>query len=89
MPAPKKVKAPAALLIAFGKKSKARGSGGGMGMSSGMGDGAEEDESDDEDESESLPEDFEDYAITAFPELEGEPERLQALYRAMKACAGM
>lgn len=35
-----------------------------------------------------IPEDFEDYALTAFPELEGDQARLEALYNAMKACAG-
>lgn len=33
-----------------------------------------------------LPPDFEDEAIKAFPELEGSPERLDALWKAMRAC---
>ena len=35
-----------------------------------------------------VPEDFEDYALTAFPDLEGDPERIEALYNAMMVCAG-
>lgn len=46
--------------------------------------GAEPPEADPEESG--LPEDFEDYALTAFPELEGDDARLQALYNAMKAC---
>lgn len=31
---------------------------------------------------------FEDEAIAAFPDLEGSPERIDAFWRAVKACVG-
>ncbi len=33
-----------------------------------------------------VPPDFEDYAATAFPDLEGDAARMKALYQAVKAC---
>ena len=39
-----------------------------------------------EDSAEGVPEDFEDYAATAFPELADDPARLRALYDAINAC---
>lgn len=35
-----------------------------------------------------LPPEFESAALEAFPDLEGKPERLQALYDAISACHG-
>lgn len=77
MAAAKKVKAPAALILALGKgPAKAGSKPGAMG----------EDAEDDADESSEVPPDFEEEAIAAFPELDGETERLAALYRAVKCC---
>lgn len=55
-----------------------------------MGDAMDDSEPDmdsesDEDYSE-LPPDFEDEAIKAFPELDGESARLMALWKAVRAC---
>lgn len=72
-----KVKSPALALVFGGGKSS-------------PGRGASESEDDDEMSEEEgegeIPADFEDYAIQAFPELEGKPERLKALRKAMMAC---
>lgn len=35
-----------------------------------------------------MPPDFEDEAVAAFPDLEGSPERIEAFWRAVKACVG-
>lgn len=35
-----------------------------------------------------VPEDFEAYAVEAFPELEGKPDKLAALKKAIHACVG-
>lgn len=40
------------------------------------------------DEDETVPADFEDYAVQAFPEVEDNHERLRALYRMVKSCVG-
>lgn len=34
----------------------------------------------------SVPPDFEDHIVTAFPELEGSPDRQMAMWKAVKAC---
>ena len=44
------------------------------------------DERDDKDESDELPPGFEEAAIEAFPDLEGDTDRLKALERCIKAC---
>lgn len=36
----------------------------------------------------SIPPDFEDEAIKFMPELEGDPARMEAFWRAVKACVG-
>lgn len=74
------------MVIAFGKKKP--GAMGKRGSPMGMSDHDDEMAEDPEmGESDEPPPDFEDEAIKAFPELEGSPERIQALYRAMKACS--
>lgn len=74
-----KVKGPAlALVFGGGKSSPGRGAS-----------ESEDDEMDEASEEEGegeIPADFEDYAVQAFPELEGKPERLKALRKAMMAC---
>lgn len=71
MHAAKKVKAPAALLLLAGKGSAKAGP---------KPDGDEESE----DMGDEVPPDFEEEAIAAFPELDGSPERIAALHRAIK-----
>lgn len=75
MAAAKKVKAPAALLLLAGKGSGKPGSEPAMGE-----DDEEAEEGDD------VPPDFEEEAVAAFPELDGKPERIAALHRAVKCC---
>jgi hypothetical protein len=79
---PKKEKPGAMLAIALGlpKKGKSKRP---MPM---MGSKAPAEEEDEED-SDELPEDFVDYASSAFPELEGDEDRLRALKKAIEACS--
>lgn len=74
---------PAGALLIFGKGPSKGGPASGQSDADDTGD-TEESEPD-------VPADFEDYAAQALPELEGEPERMHALWKAMQACmkAGM
>lgn len=53
-----------------------------------MGDELEPDEGAEESYGDVPPVGFEDEAIAAFPDLEGSPERIDAFWRAVKACVG-
>jgi hypothetical protein len=50
--------------------------------------GADDGDGMDTEEGEGLPPEFESAAVEAFPDLEGEHSRLQALYDAISACHG-
>jgi len=45
-----------------------------------------EDERDEDKESDELPPGFEEAAVEAFPDLEGDQDRLKAFWRAVQAC---
>jgi hypothetical protein len=47
----------------------------------------EESESEESEGGDELPPDFEDYALSAFPEFEGKPKRLKALYNMVRCCS--
>ena len=51
--------------------------------------GSEPPEESESDEAYDIPPDFEDEVIKAFPELEGRPKRVMALWKAVKACMEM
>ena len=58
-----------------------------------MGEGMEDDmeskmDSKSDDYGDMPPEGFEEEAVAAFPDMEGSPERIDAFWRAVKACVG-
>jgi len=77
-------KKPVDLAIIFGGKP---GKGGHSPPSRGS-DEHDDDESTEEDHDDDLPPGFEAAATEAFPDLEGDSERLKALKRAIAACTG-
>jgi hypothetical protein len=69
------------LAVVFGGKP-----GKGASMGPGMGKGMAEDDSEEEGEDEMPSPDFEENIVKAFPDLEQDPERIQALHKAIRSC---